>query len=113
MYRHLKVRVSFKGNLDPINGLVYVEDYNASNKPRSFIIEVNKKDPEEEIVKTLAHEVVHIYQYAYGELNEEMSLWKGKKVDQSKIDYFEQPWEKEAAEVGEFLYESYILGNTK
>jgi hypothetical protein len=56
---------------------------------------------------------VHIYQYAYGELNEEMSLWKGKKVDQSKIDYFEQPWEKEAAEVGEFLYESYILGNTK
>lgn len=109
MWRNLEIRVSFKKNLGRVHGLVYIEDYNYSNEPRSFVIEVNKSDPEEEIIKTLAHEVEHIRQYVYGELNEEMTFWKGRKVNPDKMNYYEQPWEKEANKIGDLMYSFYIL----
>lgn len=107
MYRNLSVRVAFKNNLDALHGLIYVEDYNSAGKPRSFVIEVNRKDPEDEIIQTLAHEVVHMRQYAYGYLNEEMSSWMGEKVNSDKMNYFEQPWEIEAIDVGNLIYYLY------
>lgn len=44
---------------------------------------------------TLAHEMVHVKQFARGELSLDMKTWKNRK-DCDKIDYWEQPWEKEA-----------------
>lgn len=108
MHRHLQVRIAFKNNLGFYHGLVYVDDYNSKNKPRSFVIEINRRDPEEEVLKTLAHEVVHIRQFAYGELNEEMTHWKGKKLTWKQMNYLEQPWEKEASRLGELMYYFYI-----
>lgn len=109
MYKHLSVKVAFKNNLDTIHGLIYIDDYNTTGKPRSFVIEVNRKDPENEIIQTLAHEVVHMRQYVYGHLNENMSYWKGKKVNSDKINYFDQPWEIEAIAVGNLLYDLFVL----
>jgi len=46
-------------------------------------------------LSTLAHEMVHVKQFAKGELDPSMSRWKSNKyVDH--IDYWDQPWEKEA-----------------
>jgi len=44
-------------------------------------------------------------------LNEEMSVWHGKKVNADKIPYEEQPWEIEAETVGIILYESFIAAH--
>jgi len=63
-----------------------------------------------EIAATIAHELTHVRQYVRGELNGEMSKWKGQKVPYGprgglKIKYRQQPWEQEAFEMGEFLTE--------
>jgi predicted metallopeptidase len=76
--------------------------------PISFVIEVRQTDSEEEKLKTLAHEMVHVRQYIRGELNEEMSVWRGKKVDSDEIPYAEQPWEIEAESIAHKLYDEYI-----
>jgi hypothetical protein len=46
---------------------------------------------------TLAHEMVHVKQYARGQVthskNKKARYWMGKKV---KAEYYDQPWEVEA-----------------
>lgn len=46
-------------------------------------------------LSTLAHEMVHVKQFARGELSLDMRTWKNRK-DCDRIDYWDQPWEKEA-----------------
>ena len=104
--KHIIVHVKFRKNLDVL-GLVEVEDYNLSGKPREFIIEINRNQNATETLRTLAHEMVHVRQYAYGELNEEGTRWCGKRLERN-LEYHEQPWEIEANDVGDIIYYSYM-----
>jgi hypothetical protein len=88
-------------------GLVTVEDYNVLGIPNEFIIDICRTT-EEEMLKSLAHEMVHVLQYSRGELNEQMTMWRGKRVNAEKIPYSEQPWEIEAESIGLNLYESFL-----
>jgi len=106
MKRHIEIRVR-KRDLGTWHGFVSIEDYNVLNQPRSFVIELHKGDNEAEHLKTLAHELVHVRQYARNELNDEMNTWKGRYVDSDAIDYNDQPWEIEANKLGNELYELY------
>ena len=92
-------------------GLASVEDYNVLGMPNAFLIEV-KRNTEEEMIKTLGHECVHVLQYARGELNEQMTLWRGRKVDADKLSYYEQPWEKEAIRLEQELYDAFLASET-
>lgn len=104
--RHIIIHVRFRKNLDVL-GLVEVDDYNASGKPREFIVEVNRNQSAEEIIHTLAHEMVHIRQYAYGELNEEATQWCGEQYARD-LAYHEQPWEIEAHDIGDIIFNDYM-----
>lgn len=106
MLRFISIRVRKVKNF-PIFGRVSVEDYNASGKPRDFLIEVKKELSEEDFLVTIAHELVHVRQYVRGDLNEEMSYWRGVPVNARKIPYDEQPWEIEAESVAQKLYVEY------
>ena len=106
MKRHIELRIR-KRDLGTWHGFVSIEDYNVLNQPRSFVIELHKGDDEKEHLKTLAHELVHVRQYARNELNDAMNTWKGRKVDSDSIPYEEQPWEIEAIKLGDELYELY------
>ena len=57
-------------------------------------------------LRTLAHEMVHVKQYAYGELNEQATYWCGKFFS-SNLNYHEQPWEIEAHDVSDLLMLQY------
>ena len=57
--------------------------------------------------------MIHVKQYAYDELNSEMTLWRGKKVDPDKIPYAQQPWEIEAWTKGDKLYRSFMNGHVR
>lgn len=109
MNRHLEVTVCFKKNMGDHHGMVSVEDYNVIGSPRHFLIEIRKDDKEEEIIKTLAHEMVHVRQYVRSELNEEMTYWRGRKVNSDEIPYSEQPWEIEAEQQGQELYRKFCF----
>lgn len=105
--KHIEITVKFVKLIDYYHGNVTVEDYNVLGSPRCFIIEINRSDDEETKLTSLAHELVHVKQYARNELNEEMSYWRGNYVKSDDIPYEDQPWEIEAESKGKELYESF------
>ena len=77
--------------------------------PKNFVIELNPED-DLSILQTLAHEMVHLKQFATGELRllERCAKWKDSTWTQKEdeIDnYYDSPWEIEAfgREEGLFL----------
>ena len=56
-----------------------------------------------EMMKTLAHEMVHARQFLRGQLTCEGGFaWKGRKAD--GFEYMNQPWEKEAYRLEDELF---------
>jgi hypothetical protein len=84
-----------KKNLEE-DGFCCIEDYNKSGKPREFTIEIDKSLNLKTMLLVLAHECVHVKQYATGELDDNLSVWRGRKVNSDKVPYWEHPWEIEA-----------------
>lgn len=89
----IDIRLERLGNFD---GLCEVTGYNSKNKPREFLISINKKLSDHEKIVTLAHEMVHVKQYAYCELDEQMTKWQGRRIIRINPDYNSNPWEVEA-----------------
>lgn len=110
MQRFITLHFVFRQNIDCL-GITTVNDYNERKQPRDFVIEISRKQSENELLKTLAHELVHVKQYIYKELNDDLGLWHGKRVDPDKIPYHEQPWEIEAESVAYTLFEGFRNGN--
>jgi hypothetical protein len=88
-----------------------IEDYNASNKPRDFLIEIHPWIGARTILKTLAHEMVHVKQFVNLETNETLSKWKGTPIDSDSIDYYSHPWELEAHGMETGLFTKYVVKN--
>jgi len=108
MLRNLSIRVrKVKAKEFDIFGLVSIEDYNLSGKPRDFLIEIKHGLNQKDFLETIAHELVHIRQYVRNELNEQMSYWRNVPVNAREIPYKDQPWEIEAEEIGKKLVEEY------
>ncbi len=82
-------------------------------RPREFDIEIHNQLPMYQYIQTLLHELWHVYQHVKGDLKDKYGkrCWKG--VDHSKIDYENQPWEKEAVKMEEILYRKYKSFSTK
>ena len=77
---------------------VYGMTYRVAN--RHIVIDMDSRLPLETLIGTLAHEMIHVKQFALGQLRESKTvngmtvwMWCGKPV---KKKYFEQPWEIEA-----------------
>lgn len=99
--RKLEVRVKFEDTMEEDRnegGTCIWEDDNV--RPREFTIELAKGDLEFMLVN-LAHEMVHVKQFAKGELKDvmrqvSMCKYLGKIYDVDKVDYWDLPWEIEA-----------------
>jgi len=84
------------------------DDDSRPDRPRSFEIEVNKTLRLRKLLTTIAHEMVHVKQYARGELYQSCRMrkyrWQGKWQNKN-INYWDQPWEIEAhgREAGLFI----------
>ncbi|QJT70050.1 hypothetical protein SynMITS9220M01_037 [Synechococcus phage SynMITS9220M01] len=79
----------------------------SGSRPREFEIELHNRMDVELYTRTLLHELWHVYQHVTGNLKEMRgkTLWKG--IDHSDTDYSDQPWEIEAEEMEEILYNLY------
>jgi len=103
MKRNVSIRISFSSTM--VNyGETEIDDYNLSGKPREFILNIKRNIDTEEILRTIAHEMVHVKQYVYGQLNEQMTIWNGQKVNDGQYEYFDSPWEIEAHQLGDILF---------
>ena len=77
-------------------------------RPREFLIELQSNLSEEDYLKTLLHEMHHILQHIRGDLRDKRGIrcWKG--IDCENLDYEDQPWEQEAYQKEQELYEEYL-----
>ena len=84
---------------------------------RSFEIEVHRGLRLRTLLETVAHEMVHVKQYARRELHPAHNTWCGKTYNPDKVSYWDLPWEIEAhgRETGLFIRwaEENGLGNKK
>lgn len=124
MVRNITLDIERNSKLDVIGECVDEDDV---RNPRWFTITLRDKIGEEEdIIKTLAHEMVHVKQYAKNELARQMRVtrgngfklatkWKGELwMPKRKEDaYWDAPWEIEAygREVG--LYHKWVEHNER
>ena len=69
-----------------------------SYTPTEFLIELDQSLPLYELIETICHEMIHVKQYATGELVEKgkQILYRNCLYDDSTDD--SSPWEKEAYE---------------
>ncbi len=72
---------------------------------REFELEIDKTQPMRRMLETVAHEMVHVKQFARRELHPSTDEWYGKTYNPKKVSYWDLPWEIEAhgREVGLFI----------
>tara|TARA_R110001632_G_scaffold137306_3_gene252969 strand:+ start:108 stop:542 length:435 start_codon:yes stop_codon:yes gene_type:complete len=63
---------------------------------REFEIEVDRTLSYRKMLETVAHEMVHVKQYARRELHPSIAAWRGKTYNTTKTSYWDLPWEIEA-----------------
>ena len=89
-------------------GNCMVTYYNDWYKAREFEMEIKRHRSLKTTLSTLAHEFVHLKQFAYGELNCANTKWKGQSIDTDVVPYCDLPWEVEAASLERVLYHLYM-----
>ena len=80
------------------------------DRPREFMIELDTsmKNPFDQVLIWLAHEMVHLKQFVRGELYDYATgnvQWKSRTY--GRVHYNDQPWEKEAYRLEGELYEMF------
>lgn len=122
MVRNLELDIEHNPKLDVQGECVSEDD---TKNPRWFTITLRDGKDDEELMKTLAHEMVHVKQYAKNELGKVLTAarggrgiriatkWHGEIWDPKKKEdaYWDCPWEIEAygREVGLFYKWSKLL----
>jgi hypothetical protein len=100
MYHKITVNLVFEKFKKGCNDYAYClwEDNNVRGK--EFTITIDKTLSKKAMLFALAHEMVHVKQYAKGELSDYLKVnkckWFGTRYDLDKVDYWEYPWEIEA-----------------
>jgi len=121
LYEKLEITVNFVPGLHEASlncgNCVWEDDF---VRPKEFTIEIDSAQDKRTIIETICHELVHVKQFATGEMRDLMSdvnlvNWQGKRYDRRKLHYFDLPWEIDAhgREVGLFVRwaESRQLGH--
>jgi len=94
--------VSVKGaGLNPyVDGYCLCTEEYDNGKPREFEVDIRGDRGLDFAIKCMAHEFVHIWQMCTGRIDE--------KAYRNSKDHFNSPWEVEARELEEPLYELYL-----
>lgn len=106
MLRNIHVDIFMKKRLKD-HGNCSISFFTDSGKPRYFEIQLKYFKKTEKIISTLAHEFVHLKQFATYKLNDSMNNWDGCDIDTETTSYHDLPWEVEAACLEMVLLEQY------
>jgi len=92
------------------------EQYNNS-PPRDFKIRIDTSVDAETFLSTIMHEMVHLKQYAKGEMKQLYSIkrltyrWNGDRICAEDLDYYDLPWEVEAHGREDGLAHQFLKSN--
>ena len=117
MMNTLNLRIEVRSTILPKNWAGSCSaKVNGSQSTKDFTIVLQRDHTLGEQLKTLAHEVVHVWQKARNTLqyrlwksdNQVHVRWNGREMGtQPEIPYYDRPWEKEAFFLEEHLFELY------
>jgi len=113
----LEIRINFVETLhektESYGETAYFED--SAVPPREFVIDLYSKLKLRSLLETLAHELVHVKQWATGEMRETrnpfFTKYRKALVNSNKTDYWDQPWEIEAIGREEGLFIQWVEAN--
>jgi diphthamide synthase subunit DPH2 len=111
-----KIEVQLEFDATDLGSTVYgFCDWNDDNhKARDFTIIVHPELGKRNMLIVLAHEMVHVKQYAKGEMKDYIRMnrvkFNGKIYNDDKIDYWDHPWEIEAHGRERGLYYRFLNG---
>lgn len=110
---NVHVTLHMSKNLDAMGYCDYDDD---ESRPRDFRILLDRSIDKVDIVETIAHEMVHVWQFATGklvDLADGRSKYDGHKYDRDDMPYGELPWEVEAYGMEEGLIRLWIDNEKK
>lgn len=95
--KSLYINIQFT-KLSGVNGeCIWVGD---NHRPREFDIAIHNTLGYKPTLSAIAHELVHVKQYAKGELKDyavqKWCRWKDEILQVEDVEYWERPWEIEA-----------------
>lgn len=90
----LDICVELDNNMDTADGYCY------SVNPREFVLQIDNRLKGDDFITAVCHEMVHVKQYAKGELTE-------KRSAKTFEEYLELWYEKEAYKMQEVLLEQF------
>lgn len=109
---HIEVDIEMRTTIRDL-GNCMVTYYNDWYKAREFEMQIKRHRSLKTTLSTLAHEFVHLKQFAYGELNCANTKWKGQRIDAERTSYYDLPWEVEASTLERILYHLYMDSKVK
>jgi hypothetical protein len=70
-----------------------------------YAMHLSSRIDSEKLIEVIAHEMVHIKQFAKGQLKRigRQTFWMGKRYVRSKVNYYDHPWEHDAWSKEKFL----------
>jgi len=112
----LYIEIEFVTGLKKNTGIDAVCAWEDTNhRPRWFSIEVDNSLGLKELLIALAHELVHVKQYARNELKQLIKTnqltWHSKVFDVSSTSYSNYPWEVEAFEKEQQIFKEWYSNN--
>lgn len=110
---NISLRIQFVKQLDKYNAAegdaIWEDD---ELRPREFTIRIREGMPLSKKLRTLCHEMVHVKQYAKGEMKQ---MWRPARTTKFQgafypddLDYWDQPWEIEAFGREDGLYTRWV-----
>lgn len=113
----LDISVHFIKNLhinESINGDCIWQDDNI--RPREFSIRIDQNIQEDDLYRTIFHEMVHVKQWATSQKKDYIRnsyLTKFNKVtyDQREMNYSSKPWEIEAYQIEDEIFNKWSENN--
>lgn len=111
-YADFRLTISFSEKLEDCVGTA-IFNGSSSSRSKNFSVMLNSALEGEELLETILHEMVHIWQMItktvryVADSNKYVAFWKGNKFDPEK-GYSSQPWERQA-----YYYEKILVSQYK
>jgi hypothetical protein len=111
--KNIQLKIHIIDNL-PAGGYCDYEEDGWPQPPRNFSIELDRPKKRIHLFLALAHEMVHLKQFAKSEMKEKLhkrkyvKVWQGQIFDDD-ISYWDQPWEIEAYGLENSLVAKFLI----
>ena len=108
--KYLKLNTKLEIHIDFIRTKKFLGQYEGIDEHgETHYIDISEGESQEDIIRSIFHELVHVRQTDDGDLSLDGNSWKGflYRTKEMEVEYDHLPWEKEAAELEEKMWRIY------